>query len=117
MKFTFATLHITNMDKSIGFYNGLLGLEVLRRTKTNDGELAFLGVEGQPNLELVFSPRNVGDMAGFSIGIEVESLEEATQMMEENGYPLKSGPISPAPGVTFSFFTGPDGEEIELIQQ
>lgn len=117
MKFSFVTIHVRDFEKSLAFYHELLGLNLIRRSKTGDGELAFLGEEGVPNLELVYSPKNSGNTyTGFSIGIVVDSLEKGTELMEKNGHRLLRGPISPAPGTTFSYFAGPDDEEVQLVE-
>lgn len=116
MRFDFVTVYVKDMERSLAFYRDVIGLEVLRRHPTADGELAFLGERGNVTLELIASPRNQENTyTGFSLGFAVDSLEEATALMEKNGFSLLRGPIAPAPGVQFSFFKGPDNEEIELI--
>lgn len=116
MKFAYITLYVQDMDKSLALYHDLLGLAVLERQSTPDGELAFVGVTGQPSIELVCSPAFADTTySGFSIGIEVPSLPEAAERMQAHGYPLLRGPFSPQPTLAFSYFRGPDGEEVQLI--
>lgn len=117
MQFAFITIYVRDMQKSLAFYRDLLGLEVLRGQPTADGELVFLGVPGQPTIELIYAPAFAGNTyTGFSVGFEVDSLDSASAMLTDAGYPLKRGPISPSPKVAFSFFEGPNGEEIQLIE-
>lgn len=117
MIYSFVTLHIKDMEKSLAFYRDLLGLQIQSRHPTNDGELAFLGEEGKPMIELVYSPRNSKNTyKGFNLGFEVESLEESTDIFTRSGYKLLRGPVSPNESATFAIFSGPDGEEIELIE-
>lgn len=117
MQFAFVTLYVGDLEKSLAFYRDLLGLEQLRRQSTEDGELAFVGIGGQPTIELIQSTRFANNtFTGFSIGIQVDSLAAATELLVNAGHPLKRGPISPAPTVRFSFFAGPNGEEIQLIE-
>ncbi|MDL2233128.1 VOC family protein [Ruminococcaceae bacterium OttesenSCG-928-L11] len=117
MHFDFITVYVADMEASIRFYNGLLGLEVLRRHPIEDGELAFLGVDGQPTIEIISGPAFADNTYnGFSIGIAVPSLDDATKRMEENGYPLVRGPISPNPSARFSYFRDPHGIEVQLIE-
>jgi lactoylglutathione lyase len=96
----------------------LLGLKLVRRSPSGDGELAFLGEQGQPNIELVCHPGEAKQAySGFTLGFRVESLKDGTAKMEQAGYPLVRGPISPGPAVSFSFFRDPDGIEIQLLEQ
>lgn len=116
MKFAFVTLYIRDMEKSLACYRDTLGLPLQGRMPTEDGELAFLGPKDGASIELVAAPHFAESAhTGFSVGLEVDDLPEATRTMEAAGYPLLRGPISPHPGTAFSFFRGPDGEEIELI--
>lgn len=117
MHFDFVTIYTRDMDKSLAFCQELLGLSLLRRSAIENGEMAFLGVEGQPTIEIIAGPEHEKhDYSGFSLGIAVKSLDEATALLEKAGYPLERGPIAPGPGVRFSFFRDPDGIEIELIE-
>ncbi|MDR1630086.1 MAG: VOC family protein [Oscillospiraceae bacterium] len=117
MRFDFVTVYVKDMERSLAFYRDVIGLTVLRRHPAADGELAFLGESGNVTLELIASPRHAENTYnGFSLGFAVDSLSGATVMMEEKGFSLLRGPVSPAPGVRFGFFAGPDGEEIELIE-
>jgi lactoylglutathione lyase len=115
MTFNHITVPVKDLDKSLAFYQGLLGLELQRRSPAWDRrELAFLGVAGQPQIELISG--EAAAYSGFSIGFVVESLESATEKMEKSGYPRIRGPLSPNPTVAFSFFHDPDGVEIQLLE-
>lgn len=117
MKYSLVTLNVSNADEHVKFFHGLMGMPIVGRRPAGDGELVFFGREGEPQIELVVSPKHAGTAyGGFSIGFDVDSLDEATKTMEKNGYKLLRGPISPGPAVSFSFFQGPGGVEIELIE-
>jgi lactoylglutathione lyase len=107
------------MEKSLAFYQGLLGLSLVRRSPAGGGgELAFLGEAGQPNIELICQPGGAKPTySGFSLGFHVESLEAGTAKLEQAGHPRIRGPISPNPAVSFSFFHDPDGIEVQLVEQ
>ena len=101
----------------VDFFHGVMGMAIVDRHPIDGGELVFLGASGEPMIELVASARNKGTAyTGFSIGFNVESLEETTALLEQKGYPLLRGPISPNPSVTFSFFAGPGNIEIEILE-
>ena len=118
MIYLHTTVHVRDMEKSLGFYQGLLGLGLVRRGPSGNGELAFLGEAGQPNIELICRPgEDLPACSGFSLGFRVESLDAGTALLEQAGYPLVRGPVSPNPAVRFSFFRDPDGIEIQLVEQ
>jgi catechol 2,3-dioxygenase-like lactoylglutathione lyase family enzyme len=117
MKYSLVTLQVSDADLFVDFFHGIMEMPVAERRKIEDGELVFLGSAGEPMIELVATPRG-RDMTytGFSIGFDVPSLEETTALLEEKGYPRIRGPISPNPSVMFSFFSGPGGIEIEILE-
>lgn len=118
MIYIHTTVYVSYLEKSLGFYQGLLGLNLVRRGPSGNGELAFLGEPGQPNIELIWHPgEEKPAYSGFALGFRVESLTEGTARLEQAGYPLVRGPLSPNPAVSFSFFHDPDGIEIQLVEQ
>lgn len=117
MKFCWTTIYIKNMEKSLHFYQAILGLEVAERFKTNDNtEIAMLGEKETSKVELICNKEITHSSTGISLGFEVDSLEEAMQLMKENGIPIKRGPISPVPSTRFFFVDDPDGVEIQIVQ-
>lgn len=117
MKYHLTTLHVNDMEKSLEFYIDIGGLEVQKRFKAGPMELVFIGFKGEPNIELIYDPEKTGNnYEGFTLGFEVESLENATTVMKEAGYKFLNGPISPNPTTTFSFFEGPNGETVQFIE-
>ncbi len=114
MTFSLATLHVQNMEKALHFYHTLLEIPILRRQPIGPGkELIFLGVEGQPNLELVPAEEAVV-YSGFSVGFEVDDLAAIQERLAANGYPVKHE-MKAGPSLTLCFLQGPCGEEVELI--
>lgn len=116
MRYEHITLYVSDLEGSLSFYSDLLGLKLLRRFSAENMKIAFLGEPEQPSIELIEAGSKVPEKSGFSLGFRVESLDEATTMMEAAGYPLLRGPISPNSTVSFSFFRGPDGVEIQLLE-
>lgn len=119
MNFGYVTIYVPDLETALAFYHGILGLPVLRRqTIENGGELVFLGEEGKGEIEIIAGPGSRGQTySGFTIGIETDSLERATEKLEKAGFPVLRGPISPGPSVQFSYFNDPHGVEVQLIQQ
>lgn len=115
MKFALATVYVMDMEKSLAFYNELLGIPIISRQPFGPGkELVFLGIDGQANLELIPAEGKV-IYSGFSIGFEVEDLKAVKEKLSQSGYAFKRE-ASPQEGLTLCFFEGPNGEEVELIE-
>ena len=118
MKFCWTTLHVSDFEKSLAFYRDLIGLPVADCSSHGGVSIAMLGPEDGPKIELLreegVSPEGQG--AGISLGFETEDLSNATKRLADHGYPLKRGPLSPNPHIRFSFFSDPDGYEVQLVE-
>jgi lactoylglutathione lyase len=114
MQYTHITVQVKDLEKSLAFYQGILGQAIVRRAPGAHGPV-FLGEADKPTIELIGGTEQPA-FSGFSIGFTVDSLDEATKKLEAAGYPKIRGPISPNPQVVFSFFKDPDGIEIQLLE-
>lgn len=119
MDFCWITIHVNDLEESLGFYTGLIGMKVFRRFRSGDDvEIAMLGEENSTKIELIdeknydVKPQN----KGFSIGFEVDSLNAAMEYVKNNGIEIKSGPISPNPSIRFFFIQDPNGIEIQIVE-
>ncbi len=118
MNFCWVTLHVKNLEDSLSFYHGILGMPVCSRHSGNGVEIAMLGEENQPKVELLQSGDD-GDKAfhsDISVGIAVESLESTMEYLESKQIPVIRGPISPNPNTRFIFIKDPDGYEVQLVE-
>lgn len=117
MNFCWVTLPVKNLEVSLAFYNGLLGLPINSRYTGNGVDMAMLGEEGQPKIELIFMPDNTNKtlQSDISVGIEVESLESAIELLKAQRVPVSRGPFSPNPHIRFLFILDPDGYEVQLV--
>lgn len=118
MKFCWVTLHVKNFEESLSFYHGILGLPVCSKHSGNGVEIAMLGEEDQPKVELLQSGEG-GEEAfhsDISVGIAVESLESTMEYLESKQIPVIRGPISPNPSTRFIFIKDPDGYEVQLVE-
>lgn len=117
MELCWITLHVSEMERSLTFYNGVLGLPVTRRFSPAPGtEIAMLG-EGAM-VELVCDGKNRTQRdAGFSIGMLVDALDDAMARVQSRGVPIAAGPVSPVPGVRFCFIDDPDGIRVQLVER
>lgn len=120
MHFNWTTLHVSDMVVSLKFYQEMIGLPLKRRVSPNgDIELAFLGNEGESELELVFDPHSKkANTQGISIGfMSKRKIEDTIEIFEENGYPITSPIHSPNPNMRFVHVSDPDGFDVQLIEE
>lgn len=118
MKLCWVTLSVRNMEKSLEFYGGLLGLPVAVRHPGGPGvEIAMLGEADRPKVELLCSrDGKPGGGAGVSVGFAVESLDRALEFVKNRRVPVVRGPFSPNPSVKFFFIHDPDGYEVQIVE-
>ncbi len=113
--FTLTTLKVSNLDKSIEFYSGLLGMEVISRFEGAGNQIAMLGESDHAHLELICNgepaPENPG--AGVSVGFYVDDAQDTIQKLGQKA----AGPISPNPHLQLYFVKDPDGYGVELLQE
>ncbi|MDX9916940.1 MAG: VOC family protein [Gudongella sp.] len=118
MKYCWTTLTVKDLEKSIEFYNGLIGLPIKRRFCAGpETEICFLG-DGETQIELIsssdFTPQN--EREGISMGFEVESIDKMMAILEEKGIGVHSGPFQPNPVVRFFYIKDPDGFKIQFVE-
>lgn len=116
MQFLWCTLYVRDIDRSISFYEQIVGLPVVRRFGEPGAELAFLG-EGETKLELIQGKNEPDKGGGFSIGFQVKSLEEKMAFVQEHGLAIHSGPFAPSPRTRFFFVADPDGTLVQFVEQ
>lgn len=118
MKFSWVTLHVKDIEKSLKFYQGVLHLPLNSRFNANGVEIVMLGEDEKTKIELLQDGKShiTGGAAGVSIGLEVESLDKSLAYMESKGFSI-AGPFSPSPHISFFFIEDPDGVSVQLLEQ
>lgn len=112
---------VEDLERTVGFYRDVLGLEEIRRHKSPRGsELVFLKAPASEELVEICcypgsGPVNVGTDITH-LAFEVEDLEKFAAHAAAKGYPLSDGPTTSSTGTVFAFIDAPEGYEIELIQ-
>lgn len=115
MKMQHITINVSDLEKSIKFYEAVLKIKVLGDLRAMGSPIVFLGEEETDvKVELIENKDNVFKGSGISAGFHVADLDEAYEEVKSMGYPV-SGMISPNPKVRFFFVTDPDGFQIQLI--
>src|ERR1700720_2516486 len=112
---------VNDLERTVKFYQEVLGLEEVRRHKSPRGsELAFMKApESEELIELCYYPASgpVQVQPDLThLAFEVDDLEAFARQLEKKGVKLSDGPTSSS-GNMFAFVDAPDGYEIELIQR
>jgi lactoylglutathione lyase len=117
-------LRTGNLERSIDFYTGILGMKLLRRKDYPDGEfsLAFLGYGDESEHSVIELTYNWGvDRyelgSGYGhIAIEVDDVHQAAERIKVQGGKIlrEAGPMN-AGTTIIAFVEDPDGYPIELI--
>lgn len=120
-------LRVRDLDASIGFYTGGLGMTLLRRTDFPDGRftLAFVGYgpeESHTVLELThnWDQQEAYDLgAGYGhVALGVSDIYATCATLKANGVNVVREPGPMKHGSTvIAFVEDPDGYKIELIER
>ncbi len=118
MKFNWCTIQVIDMEKSINFYQDIVGLTIDRRVQAGpDTEITFLG-DGETKIELIHNKTrqevNIGN--DISLGFEVKSIDEMTEFLKEKNLPIHSGPFQPNPHIKFIYVLDPNGLKIQFAE-
>ncbi len=115
-------MRVSDMDQTINFYTGVLGLEVMeRKTSPRGSHLAFLKVPNSEELiELCsFPPSGPVKVQEdlVHLAFEVENLDWTIETLTAKGIKITDGPTRTSSGSRFIFIDAPDGYEVELIER
>ena len=126
MRILHTMLRVGDLEKSIAFYTGVLGMKLLRRNDYPGGKftLAFVGYQDEVDgavLELTYNwgveKYDIGTAFGH-IAIEVEDAYQACEQVKQCGGKVLSeaGPMKHGSTI-LAFIEDPDGYKIEFIQR
>jgi len=126
MRILHTMLRVVDLEKSIAFYTGVLGMQLLRRTDYPEGKftLAFVGFGDEAHGAVIELTHNWGvekyepGNAFGHIAIEVEDAYAACEKIKQRGGKVvrEAGPMKHGSTV-IAFAEDPDGYKIELIQK
>ena len=124
MRLLHTMLRVGNLQRSIDFYTGVLGMRLLRQKDYPDGRftLAFVGYGDESDNSVIELTCN-WDTDHYDLGtgyghiaIEVDNVYEATEELRSRGGKVirDAGPMN-AGTTIIAFIEDPDGYPIELI--
>jgi catechol 2,3-dioxygenase-like lactoylglutathione lyase family enzyme len=118
-------LEVSDMDRAIGFYTHILGLELISRSVSEEErtEYAFLTLAGG-NLELVrLLDKDTGSLQGAKkppycphIALRSDSMDQTISMLKEKQVHIIEGPFAIKGIVKWVYFSDPDNNVLEFVQ-
>ena len=126
MRILHTMLRVADLEKSLAFYSGVLGMKLLRRTDYPEGKftLAFVGFDDEASSAVIELTHNwgvekyeIGNAFGH-IAIEVEDTYAACEKIKQRGGKVVREAGAMKYGSTvIAFIEDPNGYKIELIQK
>ncbi len=126
MRILHTMLRVGDLQRSIDFYTGVLGMKLIRSQDYPDGEftLAFVGYGNEYEhsvLELTYNYGKTSYDIGTAYGhmaIEVEDAYAACEQVKAKGGKVvrEAGPMKHG-SIIIAFVEDPDGYKIEFIQK
>ncbi|WP_257346753.1 VOC family protein [Pseudalkalibacillus decolorationis] len=114
---------VSDMEKSLAFYQNIIGLQLRLREALNDKvELAFLSFPEQDSVEVeLICGKKMNEQEGRvnHLAFTVDHLEVELERLVSLGVNL----VDESPRsilndkVKIAFFEGPDGEKLELVER
>jgi lactoylglutathione lyase len=120
-------IRVFDLEKSIAFYTGQLGMKLLRRKDYPSGEftLAFVGYGDEESNAVIELTHNWGQKEPYQLGtafghlaVGVPDIYGTCERLAKAGVkiPRPPGPMKHG-GSVIAFIEDPDGYKIELIEK
>ncbi|QRG67293.1 VOC family protein [Brevibacillus choshinensis] len=114
---------VTEMDRSIAFYQEMFGYQVRLRGQSPIREMTFLYHDNQPGFEIELI-RDLTPMGDYSeqglvnhLAFTVDDIDEAINHYREKGIEFKTETPNPSlDGGRTIFFYGPDRELLQFVE-
>jgi lactoylglutathione lyase len=126
-RFLHTMLRVKDLDRSVAFYTGLMGMKEIRRSEVPAGKytLCFVGYgdEGSSSvIELTYNwdqekPYDVGSGFGH-LAVAMPDVYAACEALRKGGAKItrEAGPVQHGTTV-IAFVEDPDGYKVELVQR
>ncbi len=126
MRLLHTMIRVGDLERAIGFYTGVLGMKLLRRTDYPGGRFtnAFVGYDEEACSAVVELTHN-WDTASYDVGtgfghlaVEVDDAHRFCEETRRRGGKVvrEAGPMKHGSTV-IAFIEDPDGYRIELVQR
>jgi catechol 2,3-dioxygenase-like lactoylglutathione lyase family enzyme len=111
-----ATIYVADMDRSVAFYAGILGLQLTFRAGDH-----WASIDAGAGLTLGLHPAgdrtpSPGVNGGVTVGLQVdEEIERVVASLSARGVTFR-GPVVDEGFLKLAFFSDPDGNELYLAE-
>lgn len=120
-------LRVRDLDRSLQFYTGLLGMKELRRTDVPGGRytLAFVGYGDESSTSVIELTYNWDQAEPYALGtafghlaVGMPDVYAACDALKKGGAKItrEAGPVQHGTTV-IAFVEDPDGYKVELVQR
>lgn len=116
-------VRVLDYEKSLKFYQDVLGLKLDRTMELQGATLYFLK-DSVSDVEIELTYNHEAPEGGYELGgnfghfaFAVDSLDEFTEILKQNGLEYSRAPFEIKPGLKIAFINDPDGMPIELIEK
>ncbi|HOW52115.1 MAG TPA: VOC family protein [bacterium] len=117
MNISFVTVHVPELDKTIVFYETVMGFTVARRFKAGPQvEIVFMADGRGAQIEFITGTGHTVNAKGLSIGFEVPDIEATHAHLKAHGVPIIYGPATMPSGVKLLNAKDPNGLELGFVQ-
>lgn len=106
-----ANLATNDLERARGFYQDILGLEVLM----DHGWIRTYGSQAQMTVQVSFASEGGSGTAVPDLSIEVDNLDDTYQQMRDAGFSIEYGPVSEPWGVRRFYVRDPFGRLINVL--
>lgn len=115
-------MRVNDLERTIAFYQDVLGLTVARRSVSPRGaQIVFLRTpNSEEEIEICQLPNSPAVQVQpdlMHLAFEVESIDRFAAAIAKKGHKLSDGPTKTSSGSIIAFVDAPEGYEIELIER
>lgn len=125
-RFDHTMIRVLDLEKSLQFYTGILGMKVLRKNDYPEGEFTncFVGYDSEERTAAIELTHNWGREQAYDKGdgwghlcLVVPDVYKTCEKLAEAGVNITRPPGPMKHGTTIiAFIEDPDGYKIELVQ-
>lgn len=120
MKFSWTTLMVKDLERSLSFYQNVVGLNVNRRFKAGEKvEIAFLSENlGDTEVELIYNSdiKEIENTNHIIMGFVADDLANVMKTLDDYGFEYDSAILSPNPHIQFFYAKDPNGAKVQFIK-
>lgn len=125
MKFLHTMIRVSDIDKSLKFYQEVLGLKLNRTKELKDKATLYFLTDEKSCCEIELTYNHELPEGGYSHGsyfghlaFETENMDKFTEKLKQGGLDYDRAPFNiTEEGPKIAFIKDPDGYSIELIER